>query len=102
MEIICKCCEQPWDGFCYECSKSLKSPSEPDYSHLIKRLNIKAGLIEMGEKIPFGTDSALMRKAAKALESTQRMTDELIELREFRDKVFEAHPNIDLDIEHLL
>ena len=27
--------------------------------------------------------------------------DELIELREFRDKAFQAHPNIDLDIEYL-
>jgi len=27
--------------------------------------------------------------------------DELIEWREFRDKAFQAHPNIDLDIERL-
>ena len=27
--------------------------------------------------------------------------DELIELREFRDKAFQAHPNIDLDLEQL-
>ena len=27
--------------------------------------------------------------------------DELPELREWRDKAFQAHPNIDLDIEHL-
>jgi len=27
--------------------------------------------------------------------------DELIELREWRDKAFDAHPNIDIDIEHL-
>lgn len=27
--------------------------------------------------------------------------DELIKLREFRDKAFQAHPNIDLDIEQL-
>ena len=27
--------------------------------------------------------------------------DELIELREFREKAFDAHPNIDLDIENL-
>ena len=27
--------------------------------------------------------------------------DELIELREFREKAFDAHPNIDLDIEGL-
>lgn len=27
--------------------------------------------------------------------------DELVELRQWRDKAFDAHPNIDLDIEHL-
>lgn len=27
--------------------------------------------------------------------------DELIELRKWRDLAFEAHPNIDVDIEHL-
>jgi len=27
--------------------------------------------------------------------------DELIKLIEFRDKAFDAHPNIDIDIEHL-
>lgn len=27
--------------------------------------------------------------------------DELIELRQWRDRVFQAHPNIDLDIEYL-
>lgn len=28
------------------------------------------------------------------------LIDELIELREWRDKAFQAHPNIDIDIEH--
>ena len=27
--------------------------------------------------------------------------DELVELREWRDKAFEAHPNLDMDIERL-
>jgi hypothetical protein len=27
--------------------------------------------------------------------------DELIQLREWRDKAFEAHPNLDLDVENL-
>lgn len=35
---------------------------------LVKRLRIKAGMIEMGEMIAWGSDSALMREAADALE----------------------------------
>lgn len=37
-------------------------------SDLVKRLRIKAGMIEMGERIAWGSDSALMREAADALE----------------------------------
>lgn len=37
-------------------------------SDLAKRLRIKAGMIEMGEMIAWGSDSALMREAADALE----------------------------------
>lgn len=29
------------------------------------------------------------------------LIDELIELREWRDKAFQAHPNIDIDIEYI-
>lgn len=36
-------------------------------SDLAKRLRIKAGMIEMGEMIAWGSDSALMREAADAL-----------------------------------
>lgn len=36
-------------------------------SDLAKRLRIKAGMIEMGERIAWGSDSALMREAADAL-----------------------------------
>ena len=35
---------------------------------LVKRLRIKAGMIELGELIAWGSDSALMREAADALE----------------------------------
>jgi len=31
---------------------------------LVKRLEIKAGMIEMGERIAWGSDTALMREAA--------------------------------------
>lgn len=39
-------------------------------SDLVKRLRIKAGMIEMGERIAWGSDSALMREAADELEMT--------------------------------
>lgn len=35
---------------------------------LVKRLTIKAAVIEMGEKIQFGSDTALMREAADRIE----------------------------------
>lgn len=35
---------------------------------LIKRLRIKAGMIELGELIAWGSDAALMREAADVLE----------------------------------
>lgn len=37
-------------------------------SDLVKRLRIKAGMIEMGERIERGSDTALMREAADALD----------------------------------
>ena len=39
-----------------------------DMADLIKRLRIKAGMIELGEIIAWGSDSALMREAADVLE----------------------------------
>lgn len=38
-------------------------------SDLVGRLRIKAGMIEMGERIEWGSDTALMREAADALEA---------------------------------
>jgi hypothetical protein len=35
---------------------------------LVKRLTIKAGVMEMGEKIAWGSDTSLMREAAKRIE----------------------------------
>lgn len=35
---------------------------------LVKRLRIKAGMIDMGERIAWGSDSALMREAADMIE----------------------------------
>ncbi len=36
---------------------------------LVKRLDIKAGVMEMGEKIAWGSDTALMREAARKIEA---------------------------------
>jgi hypothetical protein len=39
---------------------------------LVKRLRIKADMITQGEKIAWGSDSALMHEAANALEATYK------------------------------
>jgi uncharacterized protein YbgA (DUF1722 family) len=46
-------------------------------SDLVKRLTIKAGVIEMGEKIAWGSDTALMREAAARIEELQSAFDNL-------------------------
>ena len=48
----------------------IQVPVEPasEMDDLIRRLRIKAGMIELGELIAWGSDSALMREAADALE----------------------------------
>ena len=38
---------------------------------LVERLDIKAGVMEMGEKIAWGSDTALMREAARKIEAMQ-------------------------------
>ena len=43
----------------------IKSPA--DLADLIKRLQIKADTISMGERIAWGSDSAIMHEAAEAL-----------------------------------
>lgn len=44
---------------------------------LVKRLDIKAGVMEMGEKIAWGSDTALMREAARKIEDMQGKIDHL-------------------------
>ncbi len=39
---------------------------------IVKRLEIKAGVMEMGEKIAWGSDTALMREAAGRIKTLQR------------------------------
>lgn len=56
---------------------------------LVERLDIKAGAIEMGEKIAFGSDTALMREAAKKIES---MLDREERTKEAIKKAFGENP----------
>ena len=44
---------------------------------LINNLTIKAGVMEMGEKIAWGSDTALMRQAAATLQSQAERIKEL-------------------------
>ena len=46
-------------------------------AELIERLNIKAGVMENGERIAWGSDTALMREAADALELADKRITEL-------------------------
>ena len=41
----------------------------PNIENIIKSLVVKADVMEMGEKIAWGSDTALMRQAAAALQS---------------------------------
>jgi len=45
------------------------APEVADHSDLVKRLEIKAGVIEMGEGIQLGSDTDLMREAAEVLKT---------------------------------
>jgi hypothetical protein len=44
-----------------------------DMSDLVNQLNIKAGVIEMGERIAWGSDTALMREAAREIEKLRAL-----------------------------
>ena len=46
-------------------------------SDLAKSLEIKAGVMEMGEQIAWGSDTALMRKAAEAIRNYRARVAEL-------------------------
>ncbi|MBL3601080.1 MAG: hypothetical protein JMN25_14645 [gamma proteobacterium endosymbiont of Lamellibrachia anaximandri] len=46
----------------------------------MKRLDINAGVMEMGERIAWGSDTSLMREAARKIESMQKRQDRLLVL----------------------
>lgn len=47
---------------------------------LVKRLDIKAGVMEMGEQIAWGSDTALMREAARRIEAFEKREALLVSL----------------------
>lgn len=49
-----------------------------DYADLKARLSIKADMIQLGEKIEWGSDSAIMREAAAAIDALERKCADLI------------------------
>ena len=46
-------------------------------SDLAKQLDVKAGLMEMGERIAWGSDTAIMRQAARTIEAKEKRIAEL-------------------------
>ena len=55
---------------------------------LINNLTIKAGVMEMGEKIAWGSDTALMRQAAATLQSQAERIAELERESETHSKAY--------------
>lgn len=62
---------------------------------LVKRLTIKAGCIDMGEKIAWGSDTALMREAAERIEELEAKLAKAVEA------LFEALYLLDPDEEDI-
>lgn len=44
---------------------------------LVKKLDTKASMIDMGEVIAFGSDTELMREAARKIEAAQKREDDV-------------------------
>lgn len=59
--------------------KNIKNNYELDMSKLVNQLRVKAGVMEMGERIAWGSDTALMREAADKIESLEDAIKETIE-----------------------
>ena len=59
---------------------------------LIKQLDIKAGVMETGEKIPWGSDTALMREAAYVIE------EQMNAMREAADIIRELCQTFDIPL----
>ena len=57
---------------------------------LVKRLTIKAGVMEMGEKIAWGSDTSLMREAADRIEELEGKLDKAVAALEHIER-FDIH-----------
>ena len=53
---------------------NIKNNYALDMSKLVNRLRIKAGVMEMGERIAWGSDTALMREAADRIEELEEVS----------------------------
>lgn len=78
--------------------KLVPAEPTPEMADLIKRLRIKAGMIELGELIAWGSDSALMREAADVLErlaapAEQQPAPDVAGLVEALEQVIKAAPS---------
>ena len=58
---------------------------------LVKRLDIKAGVMEMGEKIAWGSDTALMREAARKIEAMQAREEQLQKVLEIISRILQDY-----------
>lgn len=69
-------------------SDTIKQGRVATMSDLPKRLRIKAGMIKFGERIAWGSDTALMEEAAERLEE---QTKEINRLREALEEIAWSH-----------
>lgn len=58
---------------------NIKNDYGLDMSKLVNQLRVKAGVMEMGERIAWGSDTALMREAADRIEALEDAIKETIE-----------------------
>ena len=49
-----------------------------DMSKLVNQLRVKAGVMETGERIAWGSDTALMRGAADRIEKLERKLEDIV------------------------
>ena len=76
--------------------------TDTTHDDLVKRLTVTAGVMEMGEMISWGSDTALMREAADRIEYLEAnldqaqwlLSDALVQLREGKIKTRRNRANL--------
>jgi hypothetical protein len=58
--------------------KNIKNDYALDMSKLVNQLRVKAAVMEMGERIAWGSDIALMREAADRVEALEEVVNNAI------------------------